>query len=483
MSKKCFVILLAIFFISCRKEDDSKNLPAVMEISDPLPAAVPITLTVKVDQSKPAFPVPPLFEGLSFETRVLIEDPEFLSKNNAVFIQLIKNLGKGVLRIGGNSSDELDWADSAAVDETTKKVLIRADIDRLAAFSKAISWPVLFNLNLGNNNAAAAAKEALYVNNKLGSSLTALQIGNEPDAFIYRKHRKSYKYADFLAEWKNYFKIIRAKVPQARFAGPDVDPFNADWVNNFAKDQGKNIKLIDAHYYNTGPASDPAITYQNILKPNTKLDGFLIQMGKISAQYRLPYRISECNNVWDGGKPGVSDTHASALWALDFMWRVLENKGSGVNFHGGPSRFAYSPITMLDGDVVARPEYYAMLAFNYATTGGSVVRASITDPVATNNCSTYACKGPDNDYFITLINKEEAKTFSFSIQLDNTATAIYVSRLTAPSITATRGITFQKSTVNTDGTFTPTPPTQHLINAKTFVITVPSGSAVVVRVK
>ncbi len=55
--------------------------------------------------------------------------------------------------------------------------------------------------------------------------------------------------------------------------------------------------------------------------------------------------MAECNTVSQGGKIGVSNVFASALWALDYMWSVALSNGVGVNFHGG-SISKYAPIVV-----------------------------------------------------------------------------------------------------------------------------------------
>ncbi len=466
-------ILIATTVLACKRENFEASALAVNQ-------TVPITVTV--NQNQKSYHISSTFEGLSYETGLLTESPDFLNENNAVLIQLIKNLGPGILRIGGNRSDEINWIGNSETADTTINTLTKADIDRLSAFAKAIKWQVIFGLNLGNNDAAAAADEASYVSNSLQDNLYALQSGNEPDVFNLRLRPKTYNYDQFQKDWINYFYNVKKQTPRVRFAGPDVDPFDPDWLNSFAANEHNNVRLIDGHYYNTGPASNPSITYHNILKPNLKLDGYLLQLNNISSKYHLPYRISECNSVFGGGKPGVSDVFASALWALDFMWTVAENNGQGVNFHGGTPFFVYTPITVDNGVVIARPEYYAMLAFKDAV-GGAIIPATIIDPRDYNNCSAYACANSDNSYSITLINKEDKKDFSFTMQLSKTAASIKVARLTAPTITSATGVTFDGTSVNTDGTFTPETTEQRVINGKIFTVNVPAGSAAVITVQ
>jgi hypothetical protein len=164
------------------------------------------------------------------------------------------------------------------------------------------------------------------------------------------------------------------------------------------------------------------------------------------------------------------------------MWTVAENHGQGINFHGGGMRFAYTPIVGEDGVYKARPEYYAMLAFKYASADGAIIPATIVNPRDYNNCSVYAVNGPNGTYSVTLINKETTKNFQFIIHLTKTASAIKVLRLMAPAIDSTTGTTFGGSAVAADGTFAETTTEQSTVNGKSFVLTVPAGSAAVVVV-
>lgn len=477
MNKPWFAILiLAVGLCACKKDLIYTAPPAKQG-----PAATPVT--VILDQNLTGYKIPHIFEGLSYETALLTEDPAYLSENNTVLIQLLKNLGKGVLRIGGNSSDEIDWGGDDAGTDTLHRKLTKADVDRLAAFAKAIKWPVLFGLNLANNSPMAAANEAAYVRNSLKGGLYAFQSGNEPDFFANIHRPAIYKYPDYQREWDGYYRAVKNAAPGAAFAGPDITPFNMPWLRDFTKNNHQKVVMLDGHYYNNGPASNPAIGLQDVLRPNNKMTGYLQGLSAFAGLHGLPFRISEGNSIWGHGKPGVSNVFASALWALDFMWSIAENKGQGVNFHGGGVRFAYTPINTENGVTTTRPLYYAMLAFKYGAVGGKIIPPRFLNQNPGDNYSVHACVAPDNATLVTIINKEMTKDFSFTIQLSKTASNIQVARLAAPSITANTGISFAGSTVNSDGTFEPASPEEYRTNQKSFTITVPAGSAAVVTVR
>jgi hypothetical protein len=423
---------------------------------------------------------------LSFYYWYLTTDPDVLNVNNKVLIQLIKNLGPGLLRIGGDSSDEISWTGGPSTSTTANNLLTTSDIDRLSAFAGATGWQVLFGLNLGNDNEYAAANEAQYVNNSLGSSLYALQAGNEPDIYSdYGLRGPGYTYDDYQGDWLSYFTAVNSILPHVPFAGPDVAD-NIAYVTLFAENENKNVRLIDAHYYLTGPATSSSITWQTLLAANTTLPDYLQLINTASSKYQLPYRITESNNVYGGGKHGVSDVFASALWALDLMWTIAENNGQGINFHGGTGLY-YSPIIIKNGVITAMPEYYAMLAFKYGSTGGTIIPAVINNPTSNNtptyNCSAYASANTDNTWSITLINKEENENIPFTINSSKIASSIQVVRLNAPAVTSGAGTKFAGSAVNSDGTFNPAITERYSINKDSFTVTVPAGSAAVVTVQ
>lgn len=473
--KKVSVALLLVFaLMSCRKDPAARTVDTLPE----LPIASGQMVSVTISQNQPGYVIPPAFEGLSYETGILPKLSAFLNASNLVLIQLIKNLGNGILRIGGNSSDQIYWTGKARASSTGTDSLTTTEIDNLAAFAKATGWQVLFGLNLGSYNTSVAENEARYVSNSLQKSLYAFQTGNEPDLFYNNGHRSaSYTYSNYQTEWNSYFSAARTTSVQSAFAGPDIAD-NTKWVTSFADNEHANVKLIDGHYYNSGPATDPTITYQTLLAPNTKLPVYLQSLNSSSSKYGLPYRISECNSVYDGGKTGVSNVFASALWALDFMWQVAENNGQGINFHGGNSG-AYMPIALSNNVITAMPEYYAMLAFRYGSSGGTIIPANLGSTAY--NCSSYACVS-DQATYITLINKDAAN-LSFSLQLNNLASSVQIARLIAPSITSTTGVTFAGSGVSADGTYKQGAIEKYAISGKPFIINVPSGSAAVLTVQ
>jgi hypothetical protein len=344
------------------------------------------------------------FTGLSYESAQL-GNPHFFSGANTELAGFIQRLGtSGVLRIGGNTSEYCYWTPDPA-----KRAKVQNDVRNLesmrtgdkanpAAFGMAVGpdtghkapapvhitpeairnlrefldacgWKLIYGLNMGTGTAEDAADEAARVRDAAGSKLIAFQLCNEPDLFFRNGIRKSdYDFKQFAVEWQHFYQTIRARLPNAPFAGPDT-AYNNEWLVPFAKQFKHEAGFLSQHYYAEGPPTDPSMTIERLLHPNPKLQDEFEGMQATMQESGLPFRLAETNSCYQGGKPGVSDTFASALWSVDLMYQLASAGGMGINFHGGGYGW-YTPIAgTQENGFLARPIYYGMLLFAQAGPG------------------------------------------------------------------------------------------------------------------
>lgn len=309
--------------------------------------------SLSIGSVQPDFAIPEEFVGLSYESAQLA-NPYFFSAKKGELIKIFRELApRGNLRLGGGSSEYTTYSDNAPAgpapfevfgpdtSKTVKQGTITSSLAlrNLREFLDATSWSCLYGLNLGQGTVENAVREASAVYKILGSRLLAFQIGNEPDSFRRRFRPENYSPEGFLAEWNRFYSAILAAVPQAKFAGPDISnklPYPMAFAGEAPKHPG--VVLLTSHYYAMGPASSPEATIQNLLSPDPKLSTLKQRDQHVIAEAQqaanLPYRMSEGNSCWDGGKPGVSDTYASALWRAGYMLQCAARKWTGVN----PSR-------------------------------------------------------------------------------------------------------------------------------------------------
>jgi hypothetical protein len=382
----------------------------------PAQAATSPSATLSLDASAPRIVLPAHFTGLSYESAQL-GNPGYFSRSNERLVTLVRQLGpSGVLRIGGSTSDYDKWdprhieraatwnqpadPDNGQSAETQTKVTESA-IDELRGFLDATGWKVIYGIDLGHGSPQEAADEAAYVVEKIGPALMALQIGNEPDLFSPDIRKPPYLFADYFREWQSFAAAIRRRTPDAPLAGPDITD-EIDWVDQFAK-QATGIRLLTGHYYAEGPPSSPTSDVEHLLQPRPELRKRMELMVSVGKSVDLPYRMSEGNSCYDGGKPGVSDSFASALWGADFMLLLAQLGVSGVNFHGGGQGF-YTPIAGGGSKPFeARPLYYGMLFYREFASGSMIPCKLESGGV---NATAYACINTAGRLSLAIINKD-----------------------------------------------------------------------------
>ena len=437
---------------------------------------------VVIDPDQPLDAIAPEFMGLGYEISS-VAVPGLLSPANSLYAQLVRTLGRsGVIRIGGNTSDFARYApDAPAVSTPFGTVVNDAALRDLAGFLRATGWKLIWGLNLGSGSVTEAVAEAAAVLRYAGSSLLAFEIGNEPDLFHGSGHRPpGYSYDEWLAEFRRYATALQARFPAIPLAGPDAAG-HTDWVTRFAADQRGDLALLTHHYYRGGQRN-PKSTIAELLGPDPKLQPELDAFRAASEAARVPYRICEVNSFSGGGRPGVSDTLAGALWALDFMYTLAASGCSGVNMETGVNQLgfvsSYSPISDdTHGHYAAAPEYYGMLAF--ALGGhGNMVGAQVVD--AAPAVRAYATRQSSGELVLTLLNKgAEPALVAAAIQGSHAKYATAV-RLLGPSLDAKTGITLGGAGVSAAGLWASRLREHIPLQAGRFRIALPAASAAVV---
>lgn len=432
------------------------------------PAPLPVTLTIGKPTGRR---IAQDFTGLSYESAQL-SDPDFFAGDNQQLADLVAGLGQhGVLRIGGNTSEYCFWErdpqahgaskgvsanplqDAVGPDKGNKtpprRVISKRAIHHLRAFLDRLpGWSLIYGLNLGLGTAETAAREAEFVSHIMGVKLLAFQMANEPDLF-YRNGLRlpSYNAEQFIAEWRRFFEAVRKRVPNAPFAGPDT-AFNNDWLVPFAKAFRSDVKFVSSHYYAEGPPSDPAMDIPRLLRPDAKLEREFAGLQEVTKETGLPFRLAETNSCFGGGKEGVSDTFAAALWGADYMFRIAQAGGTGVNFHGGGFGW-YTPIagTRAKG-FEARPLYYGMRLFREAAgTGGALLEANLS--TAPDGLRAYAVQRADGK--VALIALNLSLEHPIELALEHRFAGKPVIRLRAPNAAAKSGETLGDATIAADG--------------------------------
>lgn len=390
------------------------------------------------------------FAGFSYEKRALAV-PRF-TPDNANMAGMFRGLGTSLLRIGGNTVDQVQWT-PAGPGRTHGQVAPR-DVDALAGFIERCGWQVLYGVNLATSTPAAAADEVAYAAQALGPQLYGIQIGNEPD--LYRgEYFPSWTLGDFEQRWEQFRVSILQRAPQVLISGPG-DSTNLDsWTVPFARYAGsRQIGLLTQHYYR-GNGRSPGATAAALVSPDTTLGGELARLRASALQIGVPFRLGETNSYFSGGAAGVSNSYASALWVIDHLFTIAQGGGAGANLHGGGNGHGYTPIADRAGAVVeARPLYYGMRLFTLAGQGPMLqcrLRA------AGLNASAYALQRANGTLAIVVVNKEATQNLALTVDCGRRVKSATLMTMSGPALEATSGVEIQGASVAVDGRFSPQP--------------------------
>lgn len=347
-------------------------------------------------------------------------------------------------------------------------------VRNLLAFAKNCGWQLIYGVNLGNGSPERAAAEAQAVCEAAGDRLLAIQIGNEPD--LYHKNglrSENWAFDDYLAQWREFARAMRKRVPQAPLAGPDVAS-NTSWITTFAEKAKDEVAFLSGHYYAMGPPANPAMNISRLLKPSASLQRNIPTIMQACLQSGRPFRMTEGNSCYNGGKAGVSDTFASALWCGDYMLSVAQAGYVGVNLHGGGNG-VYTPIAgNVQRGFQARPVYYGMLlAGQFA--GATMVPVEFE--TQNLNVTAYAAKGASGMQ-VAIFNKEEQQAIQVNLSSPFSSQHAGIWRLAAPALDSKSGVNLAGSSVAPDGAWMPTKEESVAQKHGRFEIDVPAASAV-----
>lgn len=459
----------------------------------PSPAATtPPTITIT--QTSTNTSLTPASLGLSYEAEDLTL-PGFTSGNLAAYL---KTLGTSVLRIGGNTVDETFWTSTNQTAPSWSLATITpADLTALATLTKASGWKVILGVNLKQYNPTAAADEAAHAAAALGSSLQAIEIGNEPD--LYSQYENNTK--QYFTDFKAYVAAINKAAPGVPIEGSDAGgapnaSFQTAFVANEQTLSTPDISELTSHYYPLSACSsgdDPTIP--DLLGTTTRDNESDLALAAVAqaAKLSLPAVVDEGNSVVCEGEQGVSNVFASALWEIDDQLVLARDGVSGDYMHGTviqcngakPLYMYYTPLcaptaaAATAGDLAAQPEYYGLAAVHEIGTGTFL---NLTNP-AWATVRGYAVKHTNGTMTVVLDDVQDPTSngpTTLTLDLGANFTSGTRINLTAASLTATTGITIGGQSVSSNGTL-PTPTTTPVtVSGDTLNVTIPAGSAALI---
>ena len=409
-------------------------------------------------------PLPSGFVGVSMEFKAVHQytgrDPSAI---DPVLVPLLSGLAPDqprVLRIGGNSTDDTWWPVPGQIAPSGITYALTPDwLATTRALAQADDAKLLLGVNLVAGRPAIAAAEGRAFLNGIGAAnIDALEIGNEPNLYsanpwfkdrrgnVYRRRGKGYTLADYEQQFEQWAQVLP---PQLALAGPVAS--NPTWMTglkSFIAAETPRLGLITYHRYPLrGCTTDPTDpTFPSI--PNLLQDSSSAGLAEAMAPFvntatraGVPFRVGEMNSASCEGAAGVSDTFASALWALDTMFNFAADGVQGVNFHMLPGShyelFTVSHAASGAWQAFVRPDYYGLAMFAQAFPPGAQL-LPVTAPAGP--AKVWATRAPDGTERVTIINQDPSQAQTVSVTVPGATATGSVETLAAPGLAATTGV-------------------------------------------
>ncbi len=470
--------------------------------------------TVSVSRAVTARPLPQGFLGIAIEFGTVRSwEPSGSGPADPVLAQLVHNLnpsGRPWIRIGGESTDRSWWPTPGVpyprgVTQTLDATWGQA-LKQLAASTNA---KLLLGLNLEANRARLDQYAANQYLKLVGTrSIGAFEIGNEPDLYplipwyklvngkvepwyvtggvpVFSRQR-SYGPTQFGQELSRTIRLL-PKLPEA---GPETG--HPGWLQAFidaVRPLGMPMTLTSHAYGLNQCVHDAASrvypTVPNLLTLYASRGDMLNGDGPYISLVHADggsYRVDEMGSVTCNGRAGVSNTMASALWALDALFYMDSRGVDGVNLHSFPgSANGLFDITHVKRTwhATVHPLYYGALMFARAAPEGS--RLLAVQGGAQPQLRAWSTLGTDHQVRVLLVNDSLQSSGRITVHSpagwgSHTGT---IERLLAPSATATTGVTLggQSFAPGSDGRLAP-PRTQTVSPRRgAYAVTLAPGTA------
>ncbi|HZE05517.1 MAG TPA: glycosyl hydrolase family 79 C-terminal domain-containing protein [Solirubrobacteraceae bacterium] len=462
----------------------------------------PVQVTIAAQA--PLAAVPPSFLGLSTAYWSL---PHWASQMPLLerVLSLVHPRGTGrlILRIGGDSADHSFWDPQALPLERWAFSIQPRELRQIRQLVRTLRLRLILDLNLITGSPAQAAQWAQAADKALPKgSILAFEVGNEPDIYsraawlavtggradLRRPLPGSLTARSYVSDFRAYARALRALGLPTMLAGPVIarPVAHVDWVRNLTAQAGGALGMVTIHRYPLAGcmrrASPLEATVGHLLSPRLA-QGMAAALRPIIAaahDAELPIRLTELNSVDCGGRPGVSNTFATALWAPGALFALARAGIDGVNVHIR-AHTINAPFAITGAGLRARPLLYGLILFARALgPNAHLVRVGVhaRRPL---NLQVYAVRVGRDRLHVVLINKS-SRPARVLLRLPATANA-RTQRLLAPTPAAESGVTLGGRWLGSDGRWRGTAVNSAVApRAGTYTVDVRRTSAVLLTV-
>jgi hypothetical protein len=483
----------------------------------------PVSAAVSVAPGAKRTPVPRSYLGLSTEYWALpLWSGEMPLLERTLSLVRVHGDGPPILRVGGDSADHAFWDPTAGVDGIRLPPwafsLAPKWLGQARALVRTLGVRLILDLNLITDTPGDAAQWARAASSALPAhSIDAFEVGNEPDVYSRADWlaitadrglagRRAGRVGagpvtgaalpaalttrDYVRDFHAYAAALSQVAPQVKLAGPALaNPIHhGRWVTTLIDGAPRALGMVTVHRYPfTGcPGRRGTRAYATIgrvLSPaaSTGMAASLRPLVDDAHDAGLPLRLTELNSVNCGGRAGVSDAFATALWAPNALFALLRAGVDGINLHIRAAA-VNAPFALGPAGLQARPLLYGLILF--ARTLGPdaqlvALRSRLSRPA---DIGAWAVRVGRNTLHVLLIDSSP-RAERVSLRLPASAMAA-VQRLLAPSADARSGVTLGGRALGADGRWQGVPAHQTVARrGGAYAVTVRGMSAALVSVR
>jgi hypothetical protein len=412
--------------------------------------------------------VPSGFLGLSTEYTGLEKLDGNSTTVNQPFVQLMENLNPGghpVLRIGGDSTDWAWWPIAGVRKPGGARITLTARMLQSAkSLIEALHGHYIFGVQFEADSKRIAAAEANAILSHVGkSNVSALELGNEPELYHAFSWYKTASGQRVYGRGANYtpaaydkdFANIARGLANFPIAGPSSG--GTEWLaalGGFVRSEPR-VKLVTIHAYPTKKCGSTLVKATQFFQ-NSSLQGLANSIAghvRIAKSRRKALRVDEMNSISCGGQGNLSPAFAPALWAVDFLPRVVRTGAQGVNFHDVPGEWQGLINAKHSGSgwsVSVQPEYYGLMMFSQAAPAGSHLLHIAGRPVS--GVDVWAAKTPSGKINVIIVNKT-GRTHTVKVGVDGSKSAPgTITRLRSKGLYAKSGQSLGGQKIASNGT-------------------------------
>jgi hypothetical protein len=468
-------------------------VPADSDLPD-MPRA---TLTIGAGQAASA--IPRSYLGLSTEYWSLPLYANHLRLFERVVSMLhVPGDGPLVLRIGGDSSDRVFWDPGSQVLPPWSYSITPAWTRLVGGIARRLRVRLILDLNLLTGSPATAAALARAAEASLPRrSIIGFEIGNESDIYnrsVWAKFthdrmaadavlRATMSRANYVADFRLYAHALRAVAPRVPLLGPSLaqPQKHETWAAALIASHQRGLSVITAHRYSFSGCvhrrSPRYPTIARMLSPAAASGLSTSVAGDVSAAHRagLRFRLDELNSVNCGGRRGVSNSFATALWAPSALFDLLLAGVDGVNIHIRADMIN-APFALGRAGLYARPLLYGLLTFTGALGSRPRLVALHLRARRSLGLRAWAVRSGRHALHVLLVD-EGRRSVRVLLRLPTRGT-LRIQRLLAPSVMSQTGTTFDGQWLGRDGRWQGRPARDTAAKARNgYVVNVPRFSA------